>query len=401
MAVEAAGRRARAAPHDSTDLRERNAGRLLAAVHRDGPISRAELTRRLRLNRSTIHALVSDLSDLGLVAEEIPLARAGAGRPSHVVVPDAKGPSAIAAVVDVGRMDVAVVGIGGEIRARTSRKLRAAETAPAVLADLLLRDVTSLAVGSGAVSVAVSVPGVVRRDDGFVEIAPNLGWERVDFGGLIGPALAPLPYRIANDADLGALAEHNRGAGRGCDNLLYVAASTGVGAGIVLDGHLARGAAGYAGEIGHLTVEPDGLRCRCGNCGCLETRIGGAALIRASRSAGRGRTSVESLLAAADADDPSALAALTAVARWLGVGLGGLINLFNPEAVVLGGHLRHVLRHAGDVLAAEVRRRSLTAAWDATSLRAPAFGSDAPLIGAAELAFAPLLAAPYSIRRAV
>src|SRR4029079_5405401 len=168
--------------------------------------------------------------------------------------------------------------------------------------------------------VGVAIVGVVRRDDGQVSTAPNLGWRDVPLGARLTTALdVGVPTFIANDADLGALIALRRGAARGADDLLFIAGEVGVGGGIVVAGRPLTGVAGYAGEIGHISVNRAGRRCGCGSTGCWETEIGEEALLRrAGVPAEGGRRAVDQVIAAAAAGEHQALAAVDEVGRWLG-----------------------------------------------------------------------------------
>ena len=143
---------------------------------------------------------------------------------------------------------------------------------------------------------------------------------------------------MANEADLGALAELRRGAAVDAQHVLFISGEVGVGGGLIVDGKPLTGAGGFAGEVGHMPVNPDGRTCRCGSVGCWETEIGeGALLRRAGHPPDAGREEVEAVLREAAAGAPDVLEALDAVGRWLGFGLAGLVNVFNPQVVVLGG----------------------------------------------------------------
>ena len=238
--------------------------------------------------------------------------------------------------------------------------------------------------------------GVVRRSDGFVSMAPNLGWRDVPLGSWLARALdVPVPIAVANDADLGVLVEHRRGAAIGADNVLFISGEYGVGGGVIVDGLPLTGVAGYAGEVGHMPINPNGTACRCGSIGCWETEVGEAALLRlAGRPTGGGGAEVDAVLREADAGSPAALSALDHVGRWLGIGLAGLINIFDPELIVLGGTFGRIHPFIADVLEAELDRRALAGPRRLVRIVPAILGADAPLLGAAELAFEPLLADP-------
>ena len=169
----------------------------------------------------------------------------------------------------------------------------------------------------------------------------------------------------------------------------------GVGGGVIVDGRPLCGVAGYAGEVGHMPVNPDGVACHCGSFGCLETEIGeGALLVRAGHAASDGRSAVDRLLVEAAVGVPAALSALETTGRWLGVGLATLINVFNPEVVVLGGLFGRLYPFVAASMEAELDRRALRPSRERVRIVQSALGVDATLVGAAEMAFEPLLSDP-------
>jgi predicted NBD/HSP70 family sugar kinase len=239
--------------------------------------------------------------------------------------------------VNVGSLAAAVVGLGGDVleRVRVDRPSGGSSVDGTIaevvqLSRRLLRDPRRR---EALVGVGVGVAGVVRRSDGFVSMAPNLGWRDVPFGvRLIGALDLDVPVTVANEADLGALAEHLRGAAVGHDDVLFITGEVGVGGGLIVDGRPLNGLAGYAGEIGHIPVNPTGRRCGCGAIGCWETEVGeGALLVRAGRPADGGHDALDAVLTEAAAGSPPAIAALDETGHWLGLGLAGLVNLLNPE----------------------------------------------------------------------
>jgi predicted NBD/HSP70 family sugar kinase len=227
-------------------------------------------------------------------------------------------------------------------------------------------------------------------------MAPNLGWRDVPFGQRLVPALGfDVPVTVANEADLGALAEHLRGAAIGHDHVLFVTGEVGVGGGLIIAGRPLSGAAGFGGEIGHMPVNRDGRQCGCGAIGCWETEVGeGALLTRAGRPADGGRDALDAVLDEAAAGEPVALAALEETGRWLGIGLAGLVNLLNPELVVLGGRFGRYLPFVSDSLEEELDRHALAAPRALVRIVPSRLGADASLLGAAEIAFEAILADP-------
>lgn len=373
---------------------------LLEQVHRDGELTRTELTQRLGLNRSTIGALVAELTDLGLIDERVPTGNERAGRPSHVVAPRADGPVAIAVEVDVDSVVTAAVSLGGDVLARYDHSLPASGNTPDGVADRIAADVdalfTSLPLGCRSVGIGVSTPGTVTPRGGRVEHAPNLEWHDEPFGAILSKRLPPgIRLSFGNDANLGALAEHLRGAARGFHDAVYLTGKIGVGGGVIVDGKLLSGAGGFAGEVGHMLLDPSGPPCHCGSRGCVETYIGEAALLReAGRWVPPSRESVAEVVRAARAGEPEALRGVRTVAIGLGRTVANLVNLLNPQVVITGGSLAAVLDLCRDEVEHEVEVRAMSEARRSVQLRTAGLGDDSSLIGGAELAFGPLLADP-------
>ena len=382
----------------SETVRRANLGAIVRGLHVHGPMSRSELVTATGLTRSAIRGLVGELAGAGLVTEAPAIRLGTPGRPSPLVRLNPHGASVLAVEILVDSMAAAIVGLGGETLAeiRVDRP-RGHLAVDSVVADLagLTADLRSR-VQDPLIGVGVAVAGVVRRSDGLVSMAPNLGWVDVPLGAHLARALGTtIPIDVANDADLGALAEHRRGAAVGVDDVLYVSGEVGVGGGAITGGRPLTGVDGYGGEIGHMPVNPDGKPCRCGSTGCWETEVGeGALLTLAGLPADAGRDGVESVLRDAEAGSSAAVAALEHVGRWLGIGLAGLVNLLNPRLVVLGAMHGRIYPYVRTTLEAEIARRALPAPRAMVRIVPASLGADAPLLGAAELAFEPLLSDP-------
>lgn len=381
------------------ELRRANLRAILQTVHTHGPTTRAVLTKQLGLNRSTIGALTGELQSLALVSEETAAVGGRSGRPSHLVVPREDN---VVVAVDVGvdRIAVALVGLGGEVLDRRNRSHQRGEHDVAHVVDAvaqMVEEVLGAAPGVRCLGIGVAVPGAVRVGDGLVRFAPNLGWVDEPFTDLLAQRLGR-PVVTGNDANLGVLAEHLRGVAIGHSDVAYLNASVGIGGGFLLGGRPLGGVHGYAGEVGHMPVDSAGPICRCGAVGCWETKVGENVLLRhAGRLAGGGPPAVAEVITAAQAGDARAQAAIDEVAEWCGVGLRAIVNLFNPEIVVLGGTLAQVWRAAEDRINEAMGRSSMTAPREDVHVRPAGLGGDSPLIGAAELAFGPVLDHPQAV----
>jgi predicted NBD/HSP70 family sugar kinase len=390
----------RASPSQE-DVRRHNLGTLLRYVHVHGATSRAELTTRLGLNRSTIGALTAELTIAGLVSEEAPTETGRAGRPSLVVRPESSKIYAYALSIEVDRLRAARVGLGGCIldRRETDRP-RGMQVVDAIqpLAGFVHEMRKEVPDDARYIGSGLAVAGMVRRDDGMVRLAPTIGWVEEPVGAALGAELGDVGrLTVGNHADVSALVEHSRGAAAGCDNVIYLYGDVGVGGGIIAGGRRVTGHGGYGGEVGHMVVNPQGRPCSCGSRGCWETEIGEYALLRlAGRETQTGRDAVLGVVEAAMRGDRTAQHAVRHVGEWIGFGVGNLVNIFNPEAIIFGGTLRDIYLVAAAQIRSRLNAIALPACREHIRLRTPELGTDAALIGAAELAFEHLLEDPLT-----
>jgi glucokinase len=290
-------------------------------------------------------------------------------------------------VTDTGQIE-------GRSRLPTPARDQAAtlETIEQVVEDVLTDDVAAIGLGAA---------GLVHEPSGVLLSAPNISWRNVPLRDRMAKRFER-PVTVDNDATAAAWAEHLIGAGRGYRDLLFVGVGTGIGGGIVIDGRLIRGAHGLAGEIGHIIVEPGGPVCGCGNHGCWEQVAGGHAIARGGARAvmddpgseiamlaggDPARATGELVARAAAGGDAAAVAIIAQVGRRLGEGIAGLVNILDPEAVVVGGGVSEL----GAPLLDPIRERFLETV-EAADVRpevpivAAALGNDAGAIGAAMLA---------------
>jgi len=386
----------------SETVRRANLSAIVRELHARGPLSRSELVARTGLTRSAIRDLVGELVAADLVSEERAAPLGTPGRPSPLVRPNPEDAVVLALEIAVDTLAVALVGLGGTvlelIRIERPRDHLTVDEVAGDLAELVDEVRARRPSAEPLVGAGLAVVGLVRRTDGCVAMAPNLGWIDVPLGERLAGALDMTePISIANDADLGALAEVRRGAARGADTVIFISGEVGVGGGIVVDGVPLTGVAGYAGEVGHLPVNPAGRPCHCGSVGCWETEIGSFALLRrAGHPEDGGAAAVDLVLAEAAAGDRRALDAMTEVGRWVGFGLAGLVNVLDPRLIVLGGLLGRIHPYLAATVDAELDRLALRAPRRLVRVVPATLGIDAPLLGAAELAFERLLADPAS-----
>mgnify|MGYP000721059799 CR=1 FL=1 len=380
-------------PAKLDSVRRRNLSQVLEMVHRGQSPSRAEMTAHTGLNRSTIGALVAELVALGLAVETEPSTSNRVGRPSPRVEPS-PDVAVIAVNPEVDAITAAVVGLGARVEHRVRREVEhppTPEEAAAIIAELVA-DLRGRAAERTVISVGIAVPGLVRAAGGDVRWAPHLGWREVPFTRLVEDAVG-LPTFADNDATVGAHAEWLFGAGRGAAELVYLnGGASGIGGGVIVRGLPLGGAHGYAGEFGQ---NRPGLRDpadRATTGGTLEDEVSRARLLAAvGLDSADEPTLRERLLTSTDA---GVWAELERQQRILAVALANAVNVFNPELVVLGGFLATLLEWRGPALEQAVEASTVPAAWEGVQIRAAALGENRLLIGAAELALAPLLHDP-------
>ncbi|MCU1475799.1 MAG: putative ROK-family transcriptional regulator [Subtercola sp.] len=380
------------------ELRRSNLARILGLVHREGDLSRAELTRLTGLNRSTIGGLVGELRELGLVFESMPESGGSnrAGRPSPIVHAS-RQVAAIAVNPEVDAIHVGLVALGGHVIERvrvettgspTSRQV--VEMARAAIAGLLAWHEADLRI----VGVGLAVPGLVRSSDGQVRSADHLGWVDEPLTEMIAEATG---YRAvaANAAQLGMRAESVFGAGKGVDDLVYlIGGASGIGGGVLTGGQLLTGSDGYAAEFGHTFVQSGGTLCTCGANGCFEAEVTQGALLAAAGLEPNEADQLAERLGRAS--DPAVLALLAHDRELVRIAVKNAVNLFNPRLVVVGGFLAALFGAAAtsvDGLAGE----SIVTSRESLQVAPALLGPDQLMVGAAELVFSELLLDPVAI----
>jgi len=385
--------------HD--DVRRHNLRTVLRLVHHRGPTSRAGLTRLTGLNRSTISALVAQLTALGLVEERQPDATNQVGRPSPVVAVNGRV-AALAVHPEIDAVTVALVGLDGVVHRRIRCPMPEQPTATAAvrLAADAIADLRGDIEGRhDVVGVGVAVPGLVRTSDGLVRHAPHLGWTDEPITEMLAAAVG-YPVHAGNDASLGLLAERDGGSGVGCTDLIYLnGGASGIGGGVIVGGRVVGGHAGYAGEFGHTRVSDGTAVDSAGFRGTLEAEVTRSGLLDALGLTGEtDADTLEHALLASDA--PRVKAEVHRQLDHLAVALAGAVNVLNPQVVVLGGFLAALRAVDPDRLHHAVAALTLPTVFEGLRIDAAMLGSDLLMIGAAELAFAGVLDDPHSFGRA-
>ena len=377
--------------------RRHNLSIVLTALHHDGAQPRSQLTARTGLNRSTVAALVAELGELGLAFESEPGQTNLVGRPSPTVQADPRVVG-IAVNPEVDAVTVGLVSLTGQVVDRVRLET---ESAPSV--DDAVRMTADVVASFRAAhpesrftGIGVAVPGLVRAADGLVRLAPHLGWADAPVAELLAAATG-LPVQAANDASLGAMAEKLFGAGRGVHDLIYLnGGASGIGGGIIANGAPLGGAEGYAGEFGHIRVNSSVGWYDDPESGSLESEVSRAALLRALGLATADGEALEAALLASV--DPEVDAIVRRQLEFLSTSLRNAVNVLNPQVIVLGGFLGAIFARDPDYLIERVEAQSLRASFDSMRVSRAQLGDDLLMIGAAELAFAELLADPAGAR---
>lgn len=368
-------------------VRRRNLSSVLTLVHRHRALSRAELTRITGLSRSTTKDLVEELAARGLVEEAPGPSLPQVGRPSPIVRPGDRV-LAVSVTPEVDAVTVGLVAMGGAVRQvlrHATDRVPTPEDTVTIAAQAIAEIQAGLRDDQLVTAVGLAVPGLVHGPQSAVQLAPNLDWHDVEIGQMLSTATG-LTVFATNDANAGAVAEHLFGNHHDADHLIYVnGGPSGVGAGFVVAGGLLEGVAGYAGELGH-TYVGGGERCHCGSVGCLETEVTQPPLARLLADLDSAETPAGPTSAERDV--------LVRQTRALAIALGNAVNMLNPKLIVLGGFLRVFPAFAGSVLHDELSRRTMAAPYSLVRVVPATLGADTLVIGAAELAFAPVLADP-------
>lgn len=395
---------------DFSRMREMNRTVILDVIRDEGSISRAAIAKRTRLSRSTVSSIITELIDAQLVTEVGQGRSSGGRRPILLKFNYAAG---YVVGVDLGatHIIVLVADLNGQVVARTETDFSVA-VGPEIGLDQIAETVRLCLDQAGlrleqVMGVGLGVPGPVDYAQGRVVAPPIMpGWHGVALRERLAEDLG-VPIYVDNDANLGALSEHCRGAGRGYPNLAYIKVGTGIGCGLVLNGELYRGELGSAGEIGHVTIDENGPPCKCGSYGCLESMAGGPAIaLRAQQAIRAGQVTslssiqpVESITArdvalAAHAGDRLGQQLYSEAGRHIGVALSSLANLLNPGLIIVGGGVAQAGHVLLDPIRKTMQQRALQSVAQSSQIVQSILGRDASALGAVDLALHEALKTP-------
>jgi glucokinase-like ROK family protein len=401
---------------DQGFIRKLNTAVVLDILRRYAPLSRAELAARTGLNRSTVSIIVNSLIEEGFV-QETDLQSSKIGRPGMLLVLNPKGGFAVGVEIGVDFISVILTDFVANVLWRQRRLSDPAEDQIRILDRAC--EMTQTAIDAGLeqglrpLGIGIGVPGLVDIHQGKLVFAPNLKWTNVPLR-LMWSQRFDQPIFVENEANAAALGEYYFGVARGMENFIYLSTGIGLGGGVLIDGKLFRGSSGYAGEVGHMTVDPEGDLCGCGKRGCWETKVGPRAVLKRVRKIlANGPPAITKDLAGGDLDcitfdivvkaaragDPVALEALQEVGKYLGIGVVNLVNIFNPELIVLGGALSLANDFLLPVIRSTVCESALKPPCENIHFEASAHGADACVMGAVALVLDDILREPVFLQR--
>lgn len=398
---------------DHATMRDMNLSLILNTLYAQAPLSRAALANLTGLNKATVSSIVKELLEQAMLRETGTSGTSTeVGRPAINLQLNPTAGYFIGVEIGVGFISIITVNFGIEIVARRYESTLNYYNQEAIIARLLFLLKESMQqirkTQRPLFGIGIGVPGLVDITSGTLLFAPNLGWQDVPLRSLVEDELN-LPVYLANEANLAALGESSFGAGQDCNYLLYVSSGMGLGGGVILNGRLVEGATGFAGEVGHMLVERNGRRCNCGSRGCWETVAGQKALFRRveqALTAGQSswiasqidadfnKLSIPLIVKAAQQADPVAQAALQATAEWLGLGMASLMNIINPQRVILGGPMSAAHKQLLPVIRQTVAANSWHWVQDKVDIVPAAHGQDAAVMGGVAIVYRDVLNKP-------
>ncbi|SEM75596.1 xylose repressor, XylR [Paenisporosarcina quisquiliarum] len=322
-------------------VKKGNKSLVLDKIKYNSPISRASVASQVGLNKGTVSSLVNDLLEEHLIYESGPGESSGGRRPVMLLFNENAGYS-IGIDLGVNYLLGVLTDLNGNIHTEkqiTFKNLsyEEIETKLFETIEFLLKSTPECP--HGVIGIGVGVPGIVDKDDNIL-LAPNLNWRNINLKEVLEERYN-VPIIIENEANAGAYGEKNFGAGKDFENVIYVSAGIGIGVGLILNGSLYKGSNGFSGELGHMTIQAEGAKCRCGNEGCWELYASEQALTRQAEKLDipSDMQDLEGLVTLAERGNDEVIALFEQTGDYLGIGINNIINIFNPQQVIIGNRL--------------------------------------------------------------
>lgn len=401
-------------PAGQRGVRQHNLALVMRHVATARSSTRAQLAASTGLTKATVSSLVSELVCAHLLVDRGTQPSGGTGRPGSVLEIDRSRHAGIGLEINVDYIAACVTDLGHSIRyhrveladnraepeAALKRLARSAVAAQRAAEEL----------GLTPAGVALALPGIVDPEGGRLLHAPNLGWSDLDIAEHLAAGMKrdPAEIHLDNEANLAALGELWFGNGEAWGDFVYVSGEIGIGAGIVTGGRMYRGARGFAGEIGHISIDPKGEPCGCGGRGCLERYCGQEAILRSAglptgvltTSTANPDGAIADLVNALRNEKPKALRAARKAGEYLSIGLANVVNVVDPHTVVLGGMFTPLAQWMLEPFVEGIQRQSIAARWGAPEVTVSTLGPEAAVRGAAGLVIQQLMADPSRVARA-
>ncbi|MBW7476844.1 ROK family protein [Paenibacillus oenotherae] len=342
---------------DLAMIKKMNTAIVLDTIIAQAPLSRAQISEQTGLNKATVSSLVQDLIDSRLVVENGPGQSSGGRKPVMLLFNSSAG-YAIGIDLGVNYIRGVLTDLEGSVLQERELALQTHQLHDVLpLLTACIKDLISLMPDSpyGVVGIGIGVPGIVS-DQGTILFAPNLEWQEVPLQSMLQQQFN-IPVTIDNEANAGAQGEQKYGAGRNITHQIYVSVGIGIGTGIILNRELYKGASGFSGELGHLSIDLNGKPCRCGNQGCWELYASENALLE--QAAELGYSDLDALLAAAAAGEEAVLVLFRRIGECLGVGIANIVNVFNPDVVIIGNRMSRAEAWINEAVQETVARRTL------------------------------------------
>lgn len=375
-------------------VKEINTSIVMDTIIRYHSISRARISELTGLNKGTVSSLVLELINQQLVFETGTGASSGGRKP---VILQFNGDTGYVVGIDLGVNYILTIltNMQGLIICEHHEDIAGLNSQEVI--PLLVRTigiVSSQAPSSpyGVVGIGIGVPGMVDSE-GTLLFAPNLGWTHVDLRAAVQAYYPEMPIFVDNEANMGAIGEKQYGAGKEVANLIYISVGIGIGTGIILKNEVFRGTSGYSGETGHMTIDANGRLCRCGNRGCWELYASEQALSVIGKSIhpdGVNGT-LESFIAAAEEGQESMIEAFAEIGHYLGIGVANIMNIFNPDLIIIGNRLTMAERWLSSSLQETVEHRALPIQRQLANVQFSSLSSHSTALGASFMAVSAFL----------
>ncbi|SFQ36334.1 xylose repressor, XylR [Psychrobacillus psychrotolerans] len=342
-------------------VKKGNKSLVLDKIKYNSPISRASVASQVGLNKGTVSSLVNDLLEEHLIYESGPGESSGGRRPVMLLFNEKAGYS-IGIDLGVNYLLGVLTDLNGNIHTEkqiTFKNLNYEEIEIKLFETIEYLLKSTPESPHGVIGIGVGVPGIVDKDDNIL-LAPNLNWRNINLKEVLEERYN-IPIIIENEANAGAYGEKNFGAGKDFENVIYVSAGIGIGVGLILNDSLYKGSNGFSGELGHMTIQAGGAKCRCGNEGCWELYASEQALVRQAEKLDipSDMQDLEGLVTLAESGNDEIIALFEQTGDYLGIGINNIINIFNPQQVIIGNRLAYSEKWLKDSLNKRISNQAL------------------------------------------